>query len=809
MQLHKAGFLGIFAATIAAAGLVACAEKGAKHRPGVDPAPEVRAGENINDSFLVDNVAAGENRARIAIRKSALDKEFLLQSAATIMPFLGTTNGNKTRVVAFKKVENKLFMLEATQGHVVTDDVPQAFILASFPITGEGRDAYYFDFNAGMSRLFVAQEWRASDFEGAQPSQDPVAAKISNSFLAQATSTANNEVILRQVAQLDMPSPNGLSDTTTVEAKYYLTPYKPDPEFKSVETTDFNWMGFFEVAARYDDKGVAVVNASKWNDKKPIVFSVSANTPADYKQAVKDGIKYWNKALGVTTIDAIDAPEGVSAPDFNHNIVQWVEWDEAGFAYADAQADPRTGEILHAQVFMTSVFAVSGLKSAKKLIDSLKPQSGTQQKANNLNRTSIALKGLVSKPLCNRDTLVGLADALEAAIEDGADDAKILKISQDYVREVIAHEVGHTLGLRHNFAGSLAMNFTAAEMTAKLKEYVDAGETPANVVPSSSVMEYQAFIPSILTGDIIRRAGEPLAYDLRAIQALYNPGVPATGPAPLFCTDSHTMGQFSDCERFDVGGSALESAVYDLSVTSKMLTDVINDGTMDIPLVLLLPADFVAARVLRDRPALVLSLTSGKQLIRKRRPLEQAWPPVASEDIAVVEKAFLNSEIDRMGGIEKLLPTVTLPAAPSPEFETAAKNLRIAFTKAEVDALTLSKDTTFVDGEAGDKVLTAINAKATEVVSATTGEPSDVDGIKLPNFTYPLTLRVAAAKLLAASQGSSLEWGLAERTALRAKVAGFVTTAFGQDSDNLDAATLKRPAARWILEQRQIISALQ
>ena len=789
-HIKKAYFLGVFVAAVTAFSFASCAEKGAKHRPGIDSNPEVRASENIADSFLVDNSKEGVSRPRISIRKSALDKEFLLQSATTMMPFLGNANSNKTRVVAFKRVENNLFMLEASQGHVVTNDIPQTFILASFPITGETRESLLFDFNAGMSRLFIAGEWRASDFEGTTPNQDSMAATVNLSYLAQASVSAKNELVVRQIAQLD------------------LTPYNPDPTFKPTPTSDFKWSGFFEVAAQYDAKGVEVVNASKWSSTKPIVFSVSANTPESYKQAVKDGVRYWNRALGVTTIDAIDAPVGVNAPDFDHNVVQWIEWDEAGFAYADAQADPRTGEILHAQVYMTSVFAVSGLKSAKKLVDTLKPMTSDQLNAAG-KRTSVALKGLADKKLCNRDTLQGLVAALEVAIEDGADDAKILKISQDYVREVVAHEIGHTLGLRHNFAGSMAMNFPAAEMNDKLKEYIAAGETPSGLITSSSVMEYQIFATSAMTGDLIRRGGEPLTYDLRAIAELYNPDANVPAAKPLFCTDTHTFGQYSDCVRFDVGSSAVDNSVYDLSVMQKMLTTVINDGSTDIPTVLLMPADFVANRVLRDRAALVKALSEGTELIRKRRPLEAAWPPVASEDIATEEKSFLNAEIERLGGINAVFPAIALPAAPTPAYETAAKNLANAFAKVEIESLKLPKNAFFMDGAIGEKILSMVNAKATEIVTATAGEPSDVDGIKLANFKYPLELRVAAAGLLSAAQGGSLEWGMSERAALKKTVSALVSTSFGQDGDAIDAATLKRPAARWVLEQRSVAEAIK
>ena len=47
-------------------------------------------------------------------------------------------------------------------------------------------------------------------------------------------------------------------------------------------------------------------------------------------------------------------------------MIQWLNWDQAGYAYADAQMDPRTGQVLHAQIFLPSSFAFGGIEEARK-----------------------------------------------------------------------------------------------------------------------------------------------------------------------------------------------------------------------------------------------------------------------------------------------------------------------------------------------------------------------------------------------------------------------------------------------------------
>ena len=62
----------------------------------------------------------------------------------------------------------------------------------------------------------------------------------------------------------------------------------------------------------------------------------------------------------------------------------------------------------------------------------------------------------MKEQLCDRKAEADFSNHLtQLVLDESQSDASILKMSQDYVREVIAHEVGHTLGLRHNFAGSL------------------------------------------------------------------------------------------------------------------------------------------------------------------------------------------------------------------------------------------------------------------------------------------------------------------------------------------------------------------
>ncbi|PWU17986.1 MAG: hypothetical protein C5B49_07975, partial [Bdellovibrio sp.] len=425
---------------------------------------QVKAPTDIHSAFTVSpSKAKGNfdppltlNKVKLSLNKSALEKEFLLQGAFIPQPAAAMGNGIKSRVVAFRQRDGKLYMLEATQGHSVTTDLPQNLILAEMPIVEETDTSITFDFNKGMSNLFFMGDWSAHDLDGADYDEGSrfSSVKVNSSFIESAEMTANNHLVIRQIAQLLLPY--GVENfNLPVEVKYYLSPYNPSADFKPVESIKYDRTGYFEVAGQLTQQGTVKTYASKFNLNKPIVYAVSSNTPAEFKQAVKDGILYWNTVAGRTIVEAIDAPEGVVAPDINYNVIQWVPYDQAGFAYADAQMDPRTGEILHAQVYLTSAFAYLGVERAKALY----LFKNDDKKS---TRPSVGLKGLSQAGMCDFDSTEAIARSFSTVMAVAGDDAKYLRLAQDYVRQVTAHEVLHTAGLRHNFAGSLSASYPLA-----------------------------------------------------------------------------------------------------------------------------------------------------------------------------------------------------------------------------------------------------------------------------------------------------------------------------------------------------------
>ena len=153
------------------------------------------------------------------------------------------------------------------------------------------------------------------------------------------------------------------------------------------------------------------VNAADPNSpiRNPIVYYIDRGIPEPVRSATKEGVSWWVDAFDRAGLKGAfrveDLPEGVDPLDARYNVVQWVNRNERGWSVGAAEADPRTGEIVKGMARLDSHRA----------------------------RTDYNLyAGLVGADAAAADTAFVLAR----------------------VRQVSAHEVGHTLGLAHNYIAS-------------------------------------------------------------------------------------------------------------------------------------------------------------------------------------------------------------------------------------------------------------------------------------------------------------------------------------------------------------------
>jgi Met-zincin/Domain of unknown function (DUF5117) len=239
--------------------------------------------------------------------------------------------------------------------------------------------------------------------------------------------------------------------------------------------------------------------ADKSEPVKPITFWIDRNVPLAYRETVRAAILEWNKAFEkIGFQDAIKVEQQpddakFDTLDYGYNSVRWMmNADPAFGAIGPSHIDPRSGEILDADIAFEGMSARSVRTLRSQVL-------GSGQAAHSPDGANAPLsfaqpfeapEGLRFGPehaYCQHGNLaaeqLGYAlDVLEARGELDPDSPIARQFVQDYVKEAIMHEVGHALGLRHNFRASRA--YTEAQLA-------DAEFTRANGT-SGSVMEYNA-----------------------------------------------------------------------------------------------------------------------------------------------------------------------------------------------------------------------------------------------------------------------------------------------------------------------------
>jgi hypothetical protein len=284
----------------------------------------------------------------------------------------------------------------------------------------------------------------------------------------------------------------------------------------------------------------------------PITFWIDKNVPLPYRETVRAAVLEWNKAfekIGFQNAIVVQQqPDDANwdTLDYGYSSVRWMMNADPVFgAIGPSHSDPRTGEILDADIAFEGMSArsVRGLRAqvlgsrAKDAKDAGGPTSFA--KPYQLPADIAAMWGLpttegaaaeaghgIEHRFCQHAALaaeqMGYAmDVLEARGELDPDSPVAQQFVLDYVKDAIMHEVGHALGLRHNFRASRV--YSEAQLN-------DVEFTRANGT-TGSVMEYNAVN--------LARPGAPSVipfqttlgpYDYWAIEYAYKPMAPGTTP---------------------------------------------------------------------------------------------------------------------------------------------------------------------------------------------------------------------------------------------------------------------------------------
>ncbi|WP_116108933.1 zinc-dependent metalloprotease [Lewinella sp. IMCC34191] len=172
---------------------------------------------------------------------------------------------------------------------------------------------------------------------------------------------------------------------------------------------------------------------------EPIVYYLDRGAPEPIKSALIEGARWWNQAYeaaGYTNAFRVEVlPEDADPLDVRYNVINWVHRSTRGWSYGSSVTDPRTGEIIKGHVLLGSL---------------------------RVRQDFLIAQGMI-----------------EAYGEDGTTpDPRLEELAVARLRQLSAHEVGHTLGLSHNFAASTndrasVMDYPAPYVTLGPNDEID------------------------------------------------------------------------------------------------------------------------------------------------------------------------------------------------------------------------------------------------------------------------------------------------------------------------------------------------
>ncbi len=259
--------------------------------------------------------------------------------------------------------------------------------------------------------------------------------------------------------------------------------------------------------------------------KQPIVYWLDKNIPPKYRAAVSAGILEWNKAFerlgyrNAIVVKQQDDDADWDTMDSRHASVRWFVGSDVGFARGPNHSDPRTGEILDADIAMSDVF---GRGARRFIVEDVGPTPLPRSPAVGVSRHGHdAFCDYTEEAAREMDFALDLLEARGDIAPNGPEAEAFV---QGVIKDTVMHEVGHTLGLKHNFKGSTSVTRLQLQ---------DLAFTESKGI-SGSVMDYNAYNLA-LTGERQGAINNSTLgpYDYWAIEYAYKPIDPATEKAEL------------------------------------------------------------------------------------------------------------------------------------------------------------------------------------------------------------------------------------------------------------------------------------
>ena len=386
-----------------------------------------------------------EEKGKIYLEIDKLEWEFLYVNSLTAgvgSNDIGLDRGQlgDTRIVEFRKSGNKLFLVHKNYDFRAYSDNPaevqsikDAFaesILWGFEIAQKDGDKlivdatnfYLQDAHGVADRLTRGRQGTFKADASRSGLYLPMTKNFPENTEVEATITLTGQATgayLRSVT----PTPDAVtvrqrhSFIQLPDDQYEPREFDPRGGFGSISYMDFTTPISEPIMKRFIARHRLIkkdITAAVSEVVEPIVYYLDRGTPEPVASALIEGGNWWNQAFeaaGFKNAYRVElAPEGMDLMDVRYNVIQWVHRSTRGWSYGASVRDPRTGEILKGHVSLGSLRV-------------------------------------------RQDFLI--AQGLLQPFEEGVPaDPKMLELAVARLKQLSAHEIGHTLGLAHSYATS-------------------------------------------------------------------------------------------------------------------------------------------------------------------------------------------------------------------------------------------------------------------------------------------------------------------------------------------------------------------
>ncbi len=348
----------------------------------------------------------------------------------------------KSRIVYFKRSGPKVLLIQPNYRYRALTDEPaeriavqQSFVtsvIGGFMVKAEYGKRVLLDFTDFLLQDNHNLTERLAEMQEGEYALDPSRSVIALDATKNFPFNSEFEVLLTFTGKSPGPYVRQVTPTPAIisvfqhhsfiqlpDDGYEMRPFNPRAGFFGIEFNDYATSFERPLAKRFIARHRLI---KKDPDKaisepvKPIIYYVDRGVPEPIKSALVEGASWWNQAFesaGFKNAFMVKImPENADPLDIRYNVIQWVHRSTRGWSYGDAVIDPRTGEIIKGHISLGSLRVRQDFLIAEGLLSPYTDEhSGTKE---------------------------------------------LEKFALARLRQLSAHEVGHTLGLMHNYSASMS-----------------------------------------------------------------------------------------------------------------------------------------------------------------------------------------------------------------------------------------------------------------------------------------------------------------------------------------------------------------